>query len=123
MLEAALAEMVEEGELQRHAWRARRAYAARRDALAAALRAELPDVLEFRMPPGGIALWCRVGGVTDADRWAALAASRGVLVQPGRRFAFDGRALPFLRLGFAALNERELAEAVRRLAAARAEIG
>jgi GntR family transcriptional regulator/MocR family aminotransferase len=41
-----------------------------------------------------------------------------VLFHPGRRFAFDGRARPFLRLGFASLDERELREAVRRLAAA-----
>ncbi|WP_437601178.1 hypothetical protein [Sorangium sp. So ce590] len=32
----------------------------------------------------------------------------------GRRFAFDGKERPFLRLGFAALDEREIREAVER---------
>jgi GntR family transcriptional regulator/MocR family aminotransferase len=41
-----------------------------------------------------------------------------VAVQPGRLFAFDGRARPHLRLGFGRQNEREIREAVRRLAAA-----
>ncbi|MFZ5444397.1 MAG: hypothetical protein ACOZQL_30675 [Myxococcota bacterium] len=34
-------------------------------------------------------------------------------------YAPSGRATPHLRLGFASLDERELREAVRRLAAAR----
>jgi DNA-binding transcriptional MocR family regulator len=33
-------------------------------------------------------------------------------------FTLDGRSLPFMRLGFASLNPRELDEGVRRLAAA-----
>ncbi|WP_437578796.1 hypothetical protein [Sorangium sp. So ce887] len=32
----------------------------------------------------------------------------------GRRFAFDGKKRPFLRLGFAALDEREIREAVEK---------
>ena len=36
-----------------------------------------------------------------------------------RRYAFDGQPKPFARFSFAWLNERELPEAVRRIAAAR----
>jgi GntR family transcriptional regulator/MocR family aminotransferase len=118
VLEAALAELIEDGELQRHLWRTRRAYAARRDALADLLRAELGGALAFERPAGGLALWCRASGGRDPERWAERAERRGVLVRAGRAFAFDGRAIPYLRLGFAALDERELREAVRRLAAA-----
>ena len=38
----------------------------------------------------------------------------------GIAYAFDGQAKPFARFSFAWLNERELPEAVRRMAAARA---
>jgi GntR family transcriptional regulator/MocR family aminotransferase len=117
-LEAALAELFEEGEAQRHVWRTRRLYAARRDALAAALRAELEGALDLRPPPGGMAFWCRVAAGLDAEDWARRALGVGVAVQAGRQFGFDGRPRPFLRLGFARLDERELGEAVRRLAAA-----
>jgi DNA-binding transcriptional MocR family regulator len=41
-----------------------------------------------------------------------------VAVASGRRFDYEGRALPFFRLGFAGLDEGELTEAVGRLAAA-----
>jgi GntR family transcriptional regulator/MocR family aminotransferase len=117
-VEAAVAELFEEGEVQRHVWRTRRIYAARREALATALRRALPGVLEFRLPPGGMAFWCRVAPGLDAEAWAARALAAGVAVQAGRQFAFDRRPLPYLRLGFGRHDEAELAEAVGRLAAA-----
>jgi GntR family transcriptional regulator/MocR family aminotransferase len=117
-LEAAVAELFEDGEAQRHVWRTRRIYATRRAALAAALRGSLASVLSFREPPGGMAFWCRIQGGISAERWAERALAGGVAVQPGRLFAFDGRARPYLRLGFGRQNEREIREAVRRLAAA-----
>jgi GntR family transcriptional regulator/MocR family aminotransferase len=117
-LEAAVAELFEEGEAQRHVWRTRRIYAARREALAAALRAELAGALAFRPAAGGMAFWCRVADGIDPTLWAERALAAGVAVQAGRRFAFDGRPRPFLRLGFGRHEERELLEAVRRLATA-----
>jgi GntR family transcriptional regulator / MocR family aminotransferase len=117
-VEAAVADLFEDGDAQRHVWRTRRTYGARRDALAAALAAELAGALTFSLPRGGMALWCRTARGIDADRWCAATLERGVAVQVGRTFAFDGRARPFLRLGFGRHDERELREAVRRLAAA-----
>lgn len=118
LLEAALGELLEDGVVQRHARKARRIYQARRDHLLEALRRHTGDCLSIRVPTGGMALWARTQGI-DADAWAKRALSHGVVVLPARRFAFDGRARPFLRLGFASLNERELSEAARRLGRAR----
>jgi GntR family transcriptional regulator/MocR family aminotransferase len=117
-VECAVAELLEEGEVARHARRARRIYAARRDLLVERLRTHLGTALEFSLPPGGIALWARVAPSIDADAWAARALAHGVGFYSARRFALDGRPRPFIRLGFASLDERELREAVRRLAAA-----
>jgi GntR family transcriptional regulator/MocR family aminotransferase len=117
-LELAIAELLEDGEIPQHAWRMRRIYAERRDALAAALREELPGVLDFAVPPGGMALWCRVvaPGI-DVERWADASAARGVPFDTGRRFSFDGASIAALRLGFAAEAEERLREAVKRIAA------
>ncbi len=117
-LELAIAELLEDGEIPQHVWRMRRLYAARRDALAAALRRELGGAVAFTVPPGGMALWCRVADGVDVERWAEAAASRGVAVETGREFAFDGAPRQALRLGFAAEPEKALREGVRRLAAA-----
>ncbi len=117
VLEAAVAELLESGEVGRHIRRARRLYLARRDAFAVTLRERLGDILEFTPPSGGMALWCRVRGV-DPVAWARAGQARGVVFQVGRQFAFDGRAIPFVRLGFAGLDERGLAEAAARMHAA-----
>jgi GntR family transcriptional regulator / MocR family aminotransferase len=121
VVECAVAELIEDGELQRHARRMRRVYQTRRDLLVARLQRRLGDALRFAVPAGGMALWARADDGIDVDAWAARALDRGVLFYPGARFAFDGRAQPHLRLGFAALDERELDEGVRRLAAALSE--
>lgn len=115
VIEAAVAEFMEEGELQRHARKVRAVYAARREALVESLRRELGEALTFDVPAGGLALWARVADGIDAEQWAARASEEHVLIQAGRRFAFDRHAAPYLRLGFAAEHERDLREAVRRL--------
>ncbi len=114
-LEAAVAELFEDGEVQRHARRARKAYALRRDALIDALRKELGGALSFEVPAGGMALWARAARGVDVEAWAQRALTRGVRLFPGRSFAFDGKPRPFLRLGYASLDERELREAVKRI--------
>ncbi len=115
-LEAALAELFEDGEVQRHARRARKTYARRREVLVDALRKSVGERLQFDVPAGGMALWAKAHGKLDVDAWAERARAQGVVLYPGRHFAFDGRPRPYVRLGFAALDERELREAVRRIA-------
>lgn len=117
-LELAIAELLEDGEIPQHAWRMRRLYAERRDALAAALHRELDGALEFDVPRGGMAFWCRVADGIDLPGWAGRSAAAGVPFDIGRNFTFDGSPLQALRLGFAAEGERELREGARRIAAA-----
>ncbi|MEV4508989.1 PLP-dependent aminotransferase family protein [Dactylosporangium sp. NPDC049525] len=97
----------------------RRQLLARRDTLAAALRAEVPD-WRFVLPGGGMVLWVEL----DAPVSSALARAAeelGVRVAPGPRFGADGTMERFLRLPYT-LPEADLVEAVRRLAAARADL-
>lgn len=110
-LELAVAELMEDGELMRHAWRARREFQRRRDVLVAALASRLPGVLEFSVPRGGLALWARAPGV-DVEAWAARALAQGVRFFTGRHYDPAGRPLEALRLGFAHLDATELERAV-----------
>lgn len=88
---------------------------AQRDALVAALRAQCPD-WEFRVPGGGLSLWCRLPEPMST-RLAVAAAGHGVQVVPGSRFGVNGGLERWLRLPFS-LAPEQLAEAVRRLALA-----
>lgn len=117
LVEDALAELMELGEFQRHLYRARRVYAARRDHLAALLRHFFDGALEWQPPAGGLAFWVRAPGL-DVERWAERALDAGVQVRTGRIFTFDQRPLPALRLGFARLSDAELERACARLKAA-----
>lgn len=114
-IEAAVAELIEEGEVQRHIRRVRREYQRRRDLLAQLLRSEFRGVLAFDVPAGGIGLWVRMLGNRNIDAWASRALQRGVAFQTAKSFTFDREAKSFARLGFASLDESELHTAVARL--------
>ena len=115
--EAAVAELLDDGEVQRHVRRVRRVYRTRRDLLARLLRDGFGSELDFTVPGGGVGLWVKAPGV-DAQRWVSAALERGVAFQAGQEFAFDGRPRQWVRLGYAALNENELRIAVGHLRAA-----
>ncbi|HKV70504.1 MAG TPA: PLP-dependent aminotransferase family protein [Gemmatimonadales bacterium] len=116
--ECAVAEFFESGGFGRHVRRMRRIYRSRRDALVEALRNELGQRLAFTVPSGGMALWLRAHEEVDVDRWASAAALEGVVIRSGRMYDFGGASQSHLRLGFTCHDERELQEAVHRMAAA-----
>ena len=118
VMETAIAEWIEEGELERHARRVRKAYLARRETLVSLLETHLGDSLSFDIPTGGMALWVRALCCDDVDAWAARTLAGGVRVSPASLYRIDRRNSPHMRIGFAKLNEEELGRAVRVLAEA-----
>lgn len=117
IVERAIAELLEDGEVRRHTLRMRRVYRAQRDALAAALSLHLGERLTFDLPSGGMAIWAHAAGV-DTNAWAARAVEHGVLVQSTGHFAFGRRKARHLRIGYAALDEGRLQQAAKALAKA-----
>lgn len=118
VLERAFAELIDDGEILRHLNRMHQSYRKRRDALCESLRKHLGDVLTFKVPVGGLALWAEVAEGIDVDRWAARALEGGVAFRSGRHFSFDGSAVQGLRIGFSNYSEPELEEVAIRMAAA-----
>ncbi len=115
--ERAVAELMEDGLLQRHVRKMRRVYEERRAVLAEELEKRLGPRLSFELPTGGMSLWAKAEGLS-LPRWVERCRKKGVVFHWGAAFDFRQRPIPFLRLGFAALNPAELKEAVRRMAAA-----
>jgi GntR family transcriptional regulator/MocR family aminotransferase len=117
--ELAAAELMTSGAVKSHTRKVLRVYAERRGCLAEALRAQLPDAVEFSLPLGGLAIWARFAGGLDPVAIAAAAQKLGVGFTPGAAFSSGGDgAAAGARLGFASMNPTELVEAVGRLAAA-----
>lgn len=121
-IEAAVAELLEDGEVQRHVRRVRKIYHSRRDALASALHEQLGGTVAFAVPQGGMAMWLRAAEGFDVEAWEQRGLARGVRFNAGRRFMFDERATACVRVGFAGLDERKLREAVRRMVQARDDV-
>jgi len=112
-LEQGLASLIEDGELRRHARKARRVYRTRRDMLANELMMGLRDDTSFDLPAGGLAIWLRLRAGLDAEAWAANAARAGMSIAPGLRFALDPANPPqAFRIGYANLDESELKRVV-----------
>lgn len=93
--------------------------AVRRDALVAALAAYCPE-WTFRVPRGGLSLWCRLPAPVGT-RIAVTAQNFGVWVVPASRFAAQGGMERWLRLPFAQPPD-VLTDGVRRLANAAASV-
>jgi GntR family transcriptional regulator/MocR family aminotransferase len=114
--QAALADWIAEGGFERHVRRARRVYAARREAALAALaRAARRVPLEVAAPDGGLALWC-VWPRHSVPELAARALARGVAVLPGSMTTLSGTSAG-MRLGYGRVRPETFAEAVAILAA------
>ncbi len=115
-LQHAALELVAGAAWRRHLRTLRTVLRERRDALAAAVADELPQLTLAPLPRGGLHLWGRLPDGVDDVRLAADAAAAGVIVSPGSpAFATDAPA-PYLRLTFAGAGPAELREGVRRLA-------
>jgi DNA-binding transcriptional MocR family regulator len=87
-----------------------------RDALVAAVRTQLPE-WRFRVPAGGLSLWCELPGRGLGIALADEAERQGVIVAPGPVFAPEGGLDRFVRIPYTR-REDELEDAVRRIAAA-----
>jgi GntR family transcriptional regulator/MocR family aminotransferase len=119
-LEHALASLIADGAIKRHARKARRIYHRRRDHLASLLNEHLADVADFTLPAGGLAIWLRLKPGLIAADWAMNAAARGLAVLSGDRFALEVTQAPeAFRLGFAHLDEKELQRAIELFVKAR----
>ncbi|MBP7702150.1 MAG: PLP-dependent aminotransferase family protein [Phenylobacterium sp.] len=112
-LEHALADLIEDGTIKRHARKARRIYHARRDLMAQLLREQLSEDAKFVSPAGGLAIWLQLNDGLSAKTWAANAAKLGLVVMPGLQFDLGTERPPeAFRLGFAGLDEHVLRRAM-----------
>lgn len=101
----------------RHLRTLRQSLRERRDATAAAIRAQIgPDCLP-NLPAGGLHLWLRLPENASDQEVERRAASVGILVSAGRHWFPAEPDAAFLRLSFAAARLEWIADCVAQLAA------
>jgi GntR family transcriptional regulator / MocR family aminotransferase len=113
--EMAVAEIIETGELARHARRALNVYRSRRDAFASLLRANFGEIIRFDVPLGGLAFWIKFLEIEILQRLETRARMRGFRLLPSDSFRISALAPLGLRLGFASKDQQEMSEAIANL--------
>ncbi|GAB4427070.1 MAG: PLP-dependent aminotransferase family protein [Chloroflexi bacterium OHK40] len=116
-----VAAFAEGGRLDAHIAALRTHYAAKCDALAAALRRELPGA-DFVVPQGGFFIWLRLPEGVRASALAPVALRHGVEFLAGTRCFADGSGDAYIRLAFSEEPVARIEEAARRLGAAVREL-
>jgi DNA-binding transcriptional MocR family regulator len=112
--QAALAELLASGGLERHVRRVRRLYAARRSALLEALRAHMPEGTRWVEPAGGNTVWVTLPPGLDPVALHAAALEAGIEYARGDLFAIDGSCADRALLSFARMDRRKIADGVAR---------
>jgi 2-aminoadipate transaminase len=116
LAQATLAEFLRRGMFAKHVAKMRKVYAARLVALDEALRKHMPEETRWTRPEGGMCLWLELPLGFDASELLIHSKERGVLFAPGRYFYAQNPLPNTLRLGFAGLDEKQIARGVATLA-------
>lgn len=107
-----------EGFLANHMQRVRPIYKARRDAMLAALEAEMPGNTSWSRPDGGFFVWITLPEQIDVATFGTIAADHGVIYFPGHWFMPNQGQRNVIRLSFSTVTEDRIREGIRRLGAA-----
>jgi len=120
-----IADVMQDGFLDRHVPTIRALYKAQRDAMLAALAREMPagdgdpdSHMTWNKPEGGMFLWARLPKGMDAIELLPRAVDKGVAFVPGGAFFADHPDPRSLRLSFVTPSVAEIERGVAALAAA-----
>jgi len=120
--EAAIEEILRDGEVLRHLRRIRKLTDERRETMVDRLLLHLHPAIQVRNPREGLSLWVRVDDAIALAKWTERCGARGVVFYPGSLYDFHRRDIPYICLGFAAHDVEEQNEACARMALALKEV-
>ncbi|SHG39210.1 GntR family transcriptional regulator / MocR family aminotransferase [Pedobacter caeni] len=116
VMENAVAELMEEGIVNKHAKRALGIYRERRAVMSKYLDQYLKGKADYQLPEGGLAFWLKFKQPIDTIAFSESLLRHGVQVISTERFSFNGKPVNALRLGYAALDEEELERGIQIIA-------
>jgi GntR family transcriptional regulator/MocR family aminotransferase len=116
VMELALAEMFLEGNIRRHMKKAVQEYHRRRDFLCGYLKEQLADVIDFKVPDGGLAIWARFNKTVPLPPLTEKLKAQGLILSNGLIHNNSSNLLNATRIGFAWMNEKESENAVNIMA-------
>lgn len=117
ILERAVASLIIDGDLRRHARKMRQIYKARRDHAANLLSKKFGRQIDFSVPNGGLAFWVKLTAGQNSQLWSRRAQEKGIHIASADQFFLEtDKHQNAFRIGFAALRETEFSSALNILA-------
>lgn len=112
IMERAIAQMIQHGDLQRHSRKALKLYHARRDHFCELLSEELGDFLVFQKPEGGMAVWVLLRKDLSWLKIEGSCKQRGLSIPNFMNYDQAKLGHNGMRLGFASLDFEEQRQVV-----------
>jgi GntR family transcriptional regulator/MocR family aminotransferase len=115
LLEEAVAELLDTGDISRHIKKSHRVYQQRLDNTCRLLLEQLSAYLTFDRPNGGLAIWAAYRKNISARAVAQHAGRLGLKISDGCNYFFQpDTSSPdnFIRIGYCSLDEKEMAGAI-----------
>ena len=109
------AELMVQGTFRQRLPLLRAQYERQRDAMTAALDAEMTGVARWNHPRGGFFVWLEVDPALDTLALMELAIEAGVAYIPGQPFHVDDGGSNTIRLAFSTESEATIQEGIRKL--------
>ena len=108
ILELVLADMLADGTLKRYTAKSLKTYRERRDFTCEILKSELGNVIDSKIPDGGMAIWAKFNEQFSLSELSKKAAKKGLYLSDGLVYG----SLNACRMGFTSMNLKEIEEAV-----------
>lgn len=112
IMELALVELFEEGHIKRHLKKAQLIYHKRRDFLCGLLKEQLPDIIDFKIPDGGLAIWAKYHKSVPLPPLTEKLRAQGLILSNGLIHNTSSQSINATRMGFGWMNEEEIEESV-----------
>ncbi len=106
LMEQALGEMIEDGEINRHLKKSVKIYENRRNTFVQLLNNYLEDAVQFDVPSGGLAIWLEWLNPVNLVKLSSLCLKENIFIP--RTLLYQNSKLTAMRLGFGHLNENEM---------------
>ncbi|HAO28508.1 MAG TPA: GntR family transcriptional regulator [Chryseobacterium indologenes] len=110
LMERALGEMIEEGEINRYLKKSLKVYQERRDYLAVLLKQNLDNLITFQIPSGGLAIWLEWNVPINLMQLSRGCAQDNLFIP--KTLLYQNKNLTAMRLGFGDLNADEMEKSV-----------
>lgn len=110
LMERALGEMIEEGEIHRYLKKSLKVYQERRNHFAELLKENLDELIQFQKPSGGLAFWLEWNIPVNLMQLSRNCAQNNLFIP--KTLLYQTKDLTAMRLGFGNLNFEEMEKSI-----------